>query len=40
MKEIKGRKVVVATTVSANGVVTAVGEVVAVQMPADFGTPR
>ena len=40
VKEIKGRKVVVATTVSANGVVTAVGEVVAVQMPADFGTPR
>lgn len=40
VKEIKGRKVVVATTVSAKGVVTAVGEVVAVQMPADFGTPR
>ena len=40
VKEIKGRKVVVETTVSANGVVTAVGEVAAVQMPADFGTPR
>ena len=40
VKEIKGRKVVVETTVSANGVVTARGEVVAVQMPEDFGTPR
>lgn len=33
VKEIKERKVVVATTVSAEGVVTARGEVVAVQMP-------
>ena len=40
VKEIKGRKVVVETTVSANGMVTARGEVVAVQMPEDFGTPR
>ena len=40
VKEIKGRKVVVETTVSANGVITALGEVVAVQMPADFGVPQ
>jgi acyl-coenzyme A thioesterase PaaI-like protein len=33
VKEIKGRKVVVESTVSANGVVTALGEVVAVQAP-------
>lgn len=33
VKEIKGRKVVVATTLSANGEVCARGEVVAVQMP-------
>ncbi|HJW91367.1 MAG TPA: PaaI family thioesterase [Anaerolineales bacterium] len=33
IKEIKGRKVVVASTVSANGQVCARGEVVAVQMP-------
>ncbi len=33
VKEIKGRKVVVAATLSANGVVCARGEVVAVQMP-------
>lgn len=33
VKEIKGRKVVVAATVSANGEVCARGEVVAVQMP-------
>jgi acyl-coenzyme A thioesterase PaaI-like protein len=33
VKEIKGRKVVVATTLSANGVVCAKGEVVAVQVP-------
>jgi acyl-coenzyme A thioesterase PaaI-like protein len=32
-KEIKGRKVVVSATLSANGVVCARGEVVAVQMP-------
>jgi len=33
VKEIKGRKVVVETTLSANGVVCARGEVVAVQLP-------
>jgi acyl-coenzyme A thioesterase PaaI-like protein len=33
IKEIKGRKVVVASTLSANGIVTARGEVVAVQAP-------
>ena len=33
VKEIKGRKVVVATTLSAQGVICARGEVVAVQMP-------
>lgn len=37
VKEIKGRKVVVSTTVYANGVATACGEVVAVQMPERFG---
>ena len=37
VKEIKGRKVVVITTVFANGVATARGEVVAVQMPDRFG---
>ena len=35
--QVKGRKVVVATEVSANGVVTARGEVVALQMPDNFG---
>jgi len=38
VKEIKGRKVVVETTVLAGGVATARGEVVAVQMPGNFGT--
>jgi acyl-coenzyme A thioesterase PaaI-like protein len=33
VKEIKGRKVIVSATLSANGVVCARGEVVAVQMP-------
>ncbi len=33
IKEVKGRKVVVASTLSANGVITARGEVVAVQVP-------
>jgi len=33
VKEIKGRKVVVSATLSANGAVCARGEVVAVQMP-------
>ena len=37
VKEIKGRKVVVITTVFANGVATARGELVAVQMPDRFG---
>ena len=37
VKEIKGRKVVVETTVMADGVVTARGSVVAVQMPDSFG---
>jgi acyl-coenzyme A thioesterase PaaI-like protein len=37
VKEIKGRKVVVETTVLANGIATATGEVVAVQMPDSFG---
>jgi acyl-coenzyme A thioesterase PaaI-like protein len=35
--EIKGRKVSVATTVMAGGMVTARGEVVALQMPENFG---
>ena len=37
VKEIKGRKVVVETTVNAGDVVTAGGEVVAVQMPESMG---
>ena len=37
IKEIKGRKVIVESTVLAEGVVTARGEVVAVQMPETFG---
>lgn len=36
VKEIKGRKVIVETRVIADGVVTARGEVVAVQMPDSF----
>jgi len=36
IKEIKGRKVIVSTSLSARGVVCARGEVVAVQMPDDF----
>jgi len=36
VKEIKGRKVVVAVTLSAAGEVCARGEVVTVQMPAEF----
>ena len=36
VKEIKGRKVVVATTLSAKGEVCARGEVVAVQVPEEF----
>ncbi len=38
VKEVKGRKVIVEATVYANGVVTARGEVVAVQMPESFLT--
>lgn len=41
VKEIKGRKVIVETSVLAGGVTTARGEVVAVQMPESFGAaPR
>jgi len=39
VKEIRGRKVIVETTVFAKGVATACGEVVAVQMPESFGNP-
>jgi acyl-CoA thioesterase FadM len=35
--EVKGRKVVVHTTVLSGGVVTALGQVVALQMPENFG---
>jgi len=38
VKEIKGRKVVVQTTVLVAGVATVRGEVVALQMPENFGT--
>jgi len=37
VREIKGRKVVMESTLWAGGVATARGEVVAVQMPEDFG---
>ncbi len=37
VKEIKGRKVVVETSVQVDGIVTARGEVLAVQMPDSFG---
>jgi acyl-coenzyme A thioesterase PaaI-like protein len=40
VKEIKGRKVIVDTTVLVDGVVTARGEVVAVQMPENFGASK
>jgi acyl-coenzyme A thioesterase PaaI-like protein len=40
VKEIKGRKVVVETSVMAGGVTTARGEVVAVQMPESFGSAQ
>jgi acyl-CoA thioesterase FadM len=36
VKEIKGRKVIVEATVYAEGVATARGEIVAVQMPETF----
>ncbi len=38
VKEVKGRKVVVQTTVLVDGVLTARGEVVAIQMPDSFGS--
>ena len=38
VKEIKGRKVIIESTVWAGDVATARGEVVAVQMPESFGT--
>jgi acyl-CoA thioesterase FadM len=38
VKEIRGRKVNIETTVLAGDVVTARGEVVAVQMPESFGS--
>ena len=37
VKEIKGRKVIVETTVWVDGIATARGDVVAVQMPENFG---
>ena len=37
VKEIKGRKVIVEATVLADGVATARGEIVAIQMPENFG---
>jgi acyl-CoA thioesterase FadM len=40
VKEIKGRKVIVETSVLAGGVTTARGEVVAVQMPESFGSAQ
>ncbi|MBM3129511.1 MAG: PaaI family thioesterase [Chloroflexi bacterium] len=36
VKEIKGRKVIVSATLSANGVVCARGQVIAVQLPENF----
>jgi len=38
VKEIKGRKVIVEATVWVDGIATARGEVVAVQMPESFGS--
>ncbi len=40
VKEIKGRKVIVTETLSANGIVCARGEVVAVQMPENLVPER
>ena len=37
VKEIKGRKVIIESTVLADGVATVRGEVVAIQMPDNFG---
>ncbi len=39
VKEIKGKKVVVASTVSADGVVCAKGELIAVRMPESMAAP-
>ena len=38
VKEVKGRKVIVEATVYAQGIATARGEIVAVQMPENFGS--
>jgi acyl-coenzyme A thioesterase PaaI-like protein len=38
VQEIRGRKVIIESTVLADGVVTVRGEVIAVRMPDDFGT--
>jgi acyl-coenzyme A thioesterase PaaI-like protein len=38
VKEIKGRKVIIESTVLVDGVATVRGEVVAIQMPDNFGT--
>lgn len=40
VKAIKGRKVIVDTTVMVGGVLTARGEVVALQMPDSFGAAQ
>jgi acyl-CoA thioesterase FadM len=40
VKEIKGRKVIVESTLYANGIATVRSEVVAVQMPDNLLTPR
>jgi acyl-CoA thioesterase FadM len=40
VKEIKGRKVIVETMVIVDGIATARGEVVAVQMPQSFGQDK
>jgi acyl-coenzyme A thioesterase PaaI-like protein len=37
IEEVKGRKVTVSAELSADGVVTATGEVVAIEIPEDFG---
>jgi acyl-coenzyme A thioesterase PaaI-like protein len=40
VKELKGRKVIVESTIYAHGIATARGEVVAVQMPESFLDPQ
>ena len=37
VREVKGRKVIIDSTLSVNGVATVRGEVVAIQIPEDFG---